>query len=185
MRILVVEDDHRIAASIKKGLEQEKMIVDVAHDGLSGYDLAESEDYDVVVLDLMLPGMTGLEICDKLRQNDVQTPILILTARGQTENKVEGLKDNYIRLLEPRSVGHFPTTFPLESMLEATSTGISSSNQLLPPLSAVLISLTSSSVIFCTTSFFLKPALNTGESAFIFNFITLNINLLQKSGRNP
>jgi DNA-binding response OmpR family regulator len=99
MRILVVEDDHRIATSIKKGLEQERMTVDLAFDGLDGYDLAESEDYDLFILDLMLPGMTGMEICTKLRQNKVTTPILILTARGQIEDKVEGLNrgaDDYL-----------------------------------------------------------------------------------------
>jgi DNA-binding response OmpR family regulator len=99
MRILVVEDDHRIATSIKKGLEQERMTVDLAFDGPDGYDLAESEDYDLLILDLMLPGMTGMEICTKLRQNKVTTPILILTARGQIEDKVEGLNrgaDDYL-----------------------------------------------------------------------------------------
>jgi len=99
MRILVVEDEHRIAASIKKGLEQERMTVDVAYDGVEGYDLASAEDYDLIILDLMLPGMDGLEICTKLRQNKVETPILILTARGQIEDKVKGLNqgaDDYL-----------------------------------------------------------------------------------------
>lgn len=99
MKILLVEDEHRIAQSIKKGLEQERMAVDVAYDGIEGYDLAIDEDYDVIVLDLMLPGMSGLEICDKLRQNKKETPILILTARGQVEDKVEGLNkgaDDYL-----------------------------------------------------------------------------------------
>lgn len=99
MKILLVEDEHRIAQSIKKGLEQERMAVDIAYDGIEGYDLAIDEDYDVIVLDLMLPGMSGLEICDKLRQNKKETPILILTARGQVEDKVEGLNkgaDDYL-----------------------------------------------------------------------------------------
>ncbi|MFA6007898.1 MAG: response regulator transcription factor [Candidatus Shapirobacteria bacterium] len=99
MKILLVEDEHRIAQSIKKGLEQERMAVDVAYDGIEGYDLAIDEEYDVIVLDLMLPGMNGLEICDKLRQNKKETPILILTARGQVEDKVEGLNkgaDDYL-----------------------------------------------------------------------------------------
>ena len=99
MKILLVEDEHRIAQSVKKGLEQERMTVDVAYDGIEGYDLAIDEDYDVIVLDLMLPGMNGLEICDKLRQNKKETPILILTARGQIEDKVEGLNkgaDDYL-----------------------------------------------------------------------------------------
>jgi len=71
MRILVVEDEHKIANSVKKGLEQESYAVDVAYDGASGYDLASTEDYDVIVLDLLLPGMDGMEICKKTasRQN--------------------------------------------------------------------------------------------------------------------
>jgi len=99
MKILLVEDDHRIAQSIKKGLEQERMTVDLAYDGIEGYDLAIDEEYDLMILDLMLPGMNGLEICNKLRQNKKQTPILILTARGQIEDKVEGLNkgaDDYL-----------------------------------------------------------------------------------------
>jgi len=99
MRILVVEDEHRIAASIKKGLEQERYAVDVAYDGLDGFDLACSEDYDLILLDLMLPGMDGLQICKSLREKKVNTPILMLTARGQTEDKVNGLNigaDDYL-----------------------------------------------------------------------------------------
>jgi DNA-binding response OmpR family regulator len=75
------------------------MAVDVAYDGIEGYDLAIGEEYDLIILDLMLPGMNGFEICNKLRQNKKQTPILILTARGQVEDKVEGLNkgaDDYL-----------------------------------------------------------------------------------------
>jgi len=99
MRILVVEDEHRIAASIKKGLEQERHTVDLAYDGEEGYDLASSEDYDLLILDLMLPQMSGLEICKKIRGNGNHTPILILTAKGQVQDKVEGLNsgaDDYL-----------------------------------------------------------------------------------------
>jgi len=99
MRILVVEDEHQIANSIKKGLEQESFAVDVAYEGIEGYDLAASEDYDAMVLDLMLPGMDGMEICKKLRTDKIHTPILILTAKGQLEDKVEGLNagaDDYL-----------------------------------------------------------------------------------------
>lgn len=99
MRILVVEDEHKIANSIKKGLEQESYAVDVAYDGEYGYDLAATEDYDVIILDLMLPEMSGMEICRKLRENENHTPILILTARGQLDDKVEGLNagaDDYL-----------------------------------------------------------------------------------------
>jgi DNA-binding response OmpR family regulator len=99
MRILVVEDEHKIANSIKQGLEQEHYAADVAYDGESGYDLASSEEYDLLILDLMLPGMDGLTITRKLRAEKNQTPILILTAKGELENKVEGLdtgSDDYV-----------------------------------------------------------------------------------------
>jgi DNA-binding response OmpR family regulator len=99
MRILVVEDEHRIANSIKKGLEQENYAVDVAYQGNEGYDLASTEEYDSIILDLMLPEMNGIAICEKLRKNKIHTPILILTAKGQVQNKVEGLNcgaDDYL-----------------------------------------------------------------------------------------
>jgi len=99
VRILVVEDEHKIANSIKKGLELENFAVDVVYDGASGYDYASSEEYDVIVLDLMLPGIDGLTITQKLRQKSIQTPILILTAKGQVEDKVAGLNsgaDDYL-----------------------------------------------------------------------------------------
>ncbi|MEW6771083.1 MAG: response regulator, partial [Bacillota bacterium] len=82
MRVLVVEDEHKIANSIKKGLEQEAYAVDTAYDGESGLDLALSEEYDVIILDLMLPKIGGIEICRQLRKNQVHTPILMLTAKG-------------------------------------------------------------------------------------------------------
>jgi len=82
MKILVVEDEHKIANSIKQGLEQENFAVDVAYTGTDGYDTASSEDYDLIVLDLMLPGIDGIEICKKLREENIHTPILILTAKG-------------------------------------------------------------------------------------------------------
>lgn len=91
MKILVVEDEHRIANTIKKGLEQEHFVVDVCYTGNDGFDLASSEDYDLLILDLMLPGMDGLEICKELRKKQIHTPILILTAKGQIQDKVQGL----------------------------------------------------------------------------------------------
>jgi DNA-binding response OmpR family regulator len=99
MKILVVEDEHKIANSIKKGLEQESYAVDVAYDGTTGFDLASSEDYDTIILDLMLPDIDGLTICKKLRAAHNHTPILMLTARGQLEDKVTGLNsgaDDYL-----------------------------------------------------------------------------------------
>lgn len=100
MRILVVEDEHKIANSIKRGLEQESYAVDVAYDGEQGFDLAATEDYDVIVLDLMLPKVDGMEICKKLRKEEnIHTPILMLTAKGQLDDKVKGLNagaDDYL-----------------------------------------------------------------------------------------
>lgn len=99
MKILVVEDEHKIANSIKKGFEQETWTVDVAFDGEEGYDLASSEEYDVVVLDLMLPKLSGIETCKKLREEKIHIPILMLTARGELSDKLEGLNsgaDDYL-----------------------------------------------------------------------------------------
>jgi len=99
MRILVIEDEHKIANSIKKGLEQEAFAVDVAYEGETGYDLASTEDYDAIILDLLLPGIDGMTICKKLREEKIHTPILILTAKGQLEDKIEGLNagaDDYL-----------------------------------------------------------------------------------------
>ncbi len=99
MKILIIEDEHRIATAIKKGLELEHITVDLAFDGSDGYDLASSETYDLIILDLMLPGMSGLDICRELRKFQNNTPILMLTAKGQTEDKILGLEtgaDDYM-----------------------------------------------------------------------------------------
>jgi len=99
MRILVIEDERRIATYIKKGLTMKGHVVDLAHDGQEGYDLASEEDYDVVVLDLMLPLLSGEEVCKRLRENKRQMPILMLTAKGQVNDKVAGLEagaDDYL-----------------------------------------------------------------------------------------
>lgn len=99
MRVLVIEDEHKIANSIKRGLEQEGYAVDVSYDGAEGYDLASSEEHDILVLDLMLPGMDGVTICKKLRDEKNHIPILMLTAKGSLNDKVEGLNsgaDDYL-----------------------------------------------------------------------------------------
>lgn len=99
MRILVVEDEHKIANSIKHGLEIESFAVDVSYDGLEGYDLASAEEYDVIILDLLLPNLSGLEICKKLRSSGIHTPILMLTAKGEIEDKITGFNagaDDYL-----------------------------------------------------------------------------------------
>ena len=99
MRVLVIEDEHKIANAIKKGLEQESFAVDTVYDGDSGFDLASTESYDAIILDLMLPGKDGMVICKELRDEGNHTPILILTARGELNDKVEGLNsgaDDYL-----------------------------------------------------------------------------------------
>ena len=99
MRILVIEDEHKIANSIKKGLEQESYAADVAYTGTDGYDLASTEDYDLIILDLLLPEMDGVNVCKSLREQNIHIPILILTAKGQIGDKVEGLDagaDDYL-----------------------------------------------------------------------------------------
>jgi DNA-binding response OmpR family regulator len=99
MRVLVVEDEHKIANAIKKGLHRESYAVDVVHDGIDGYDLAAAEQFDVLILDIMLPGMDGIEICKKLREQQVHTPILMLTSKSQIEEKVIGFNsgaDDYL-----------------------------------------------------------------------------------------
>ena len=106
MRILLVEDDVSIARSLKEGLEDEAYAVDVAHDGDEGYQTATADEYDVIILDVMLPEMNGYEVCRTLRQDGNQTPILMLTARDAERDIVEGLDmgaDDY--LAKPFSFG--------------------------------------------------------------------------------
>lgn len=99
MRILVVEDEHRIAQAVKEGLEQESYAVDVCYDGESGYNAANDEEYDLILLDVMMPGMNGFEVSKKLRAENIHTPILMLTAKDQNQDIVEGLDsgaDDYL-----------------------------------------------------------------------------------------
>ncbi|MBI4064935.1 response regulator transcription factor [Candidatus Gottesmanbacteria bacterium] len=99
MRILIVEDEQRIANAIKKGLTQESFAVDVAYSGEKGFDLASSESYDAIILDRLLPGIDGVTICQTLRSQNNHTPILILTAKGELRDRVEGLNagaDDYL-----------------------------------------------------------------------------------------
>jgi len=99
MRLLVVEDEVKIAGAIKRGLELKGFAVDVVHDGESGFSHAVDPDYDLVILDRMLPGLDGVELCKRVRAEKVSTPILMLTARGSLGDKVEGLNsgaDDYL-----------------------------------------------------------------------------------------
>lgn len=99
MRILVVEDEHKIANSIKKGLETQSYAVDVSYDGESGLAMATTENYDLIILDRMLPGIDGVEILRKCRNNNIHTPVLFLTAKDKILDKAAGLNsgaDDYL-----------------------------------------------------------------------------------------
>jgi DNA-binding response OmpR family regulator len=91
MRILVIEDEIKLANAIKRALEIKKYAVDVCTDGISGFDMAVGEDFDLILLDVMLPGMDGMTVCKKMREEGKTTPILMLTAKGQINDKVTGL----------------------------------------------------------------------------------------------
>src|SRR5574337_2151726 len=98
-RLLIIEDEKKTANSLKQGLEEHNYIVDTAADGISGKKLAMEQKYDLVISDIILPGMDGREICKQLRQAQVQTPILMLTALGSIDDKVEGFDagaDDYL-----------------------------------------------------------------------------------------
>jgi len=99
MRILVVEDEAKVASFIRRALEEESYAVDVCGDGAQGLDLARAGCYDLIILDLMLPGMPGLEVLKALRKEQVAAPVLILTARSELDQKVKGLDagaDDYL-----------------------------------------------------------------------------------------
>ncbi len=99
MRILVVEDEKKVASFIKKGLEEQSYVVDTAFDGLEGERLASQTPYDAIILDVLLPKQDGVVTCQKIRHRGVSTPVLILTALGETDDKVRGLDsgaDDYL-----------------------------------------------------------------------------------------
>jgi two-component system KDP operon response regulator KdpE len=99
MRILVVEDEEKVASFIRKGLEEEHYAVDVALDGEEGLLWAQINPYDLIVLDLMLPKLDGFRFLDQLREDSIGTPVLVLTARDTTTDKVRGLDlgaDDYL-----------------------------------------------------------------------------------------
>jgi two-component system, OmpR family, response regulator len=99
MRILVVEDDPKIAGFLQRGLEVERHTVDVARTGLDGARQGCSVPYDLMVLDLMLPGIDGHEVLRRIRADGVRTPVIVVTARGEVEDRVRGLDngaDDYL-----------------------------------------------------------------------------------------
>src|SRR5216117_2183683 len=99
MRILIVEDEQKMAKLLKKGLEEENHSVMLAHDGTEGFDISQTYPFDVVILDVMLPGMTGFEVVRRLRHAENHVPILMLTARDAVSDIVKGLNvgaDDYL-----------------------------------------------------------------------------------------
>ena len=99
MRILIVDDDRRLCAIIKRGLLEEAYAVDLAYDGEEGEYLAEVNPYDLIILDIMLPNKDGIEVCHELRARGINTPVLMLTAKDAVEDRVRGLDtgaDDYL-----------------------------------------------------------------------------------------
>lgn len=100
MKILIVEDEVGIANFLKQGLEEEGYEVLIAHDGKTGYDLALSQKLNLILLDWMLPQMTGIDVCQSIRKTDLKTPIIFLTAKDTVQETIEGLKagaNDYIK----------------------------------------------------------------------------------------
>ena len=99
MRILIVEDEKKMASFLERGLKEEHYAVDIAYDGEKGWEYAMTNDYDLLILDWMLPKMSGVELCHKFRKEGKITPVLILTAKDSVEDKIKGLDqgaDDYL-----------------------------------------------------------------------------------------
>ncbi len=99
MRILVVEDDKKIASFVEKGLKEAGFAVDLAPDGVDGLHLGLTESYDAVVVDIMLPGLDGLSVIERMRASKITTPVIILSARRSVDDRVKGLQsggDDYL-----------------------------------------------------------------------------------------
>ncbi|MGA2603766.1 MAG: response regulator transcription factor [Verrucomicrobiia bacterium] len=99
MRLLLIEDERKVADVVARGLRAERYAVDVAYDGDSGWEMASSVDYDLIILDLMLPGLNGTELLRRLRRKGSKAAVLVLTARDATNDKVENFEagaDDYL-----------------------------------------------------------------------------------------
>jgi DNA-binding response OmpR family regulator len=99
MRVLVIEDETKVGSFIKRALEEESYAVDLCEDGAQGLDMALSGSYDLIMIDLMLPSLPGLEVLTRLRKDKIQTPVLILTAQSKVDQRVKGLDagaDDYL-----------------------------------------------------------------------------------------
>jgi DNA-binding response OmpR family regulator len=119
MRILVVEDDKKVAGFIKKGLEEETYAIDVAYDGEDGLHLGSEGQYDLIILDIMLPKKDGFSLAEDIRKLSLAVPIVFLTAKSMTEDKIKGFKagaDDYIT--KPFSMDEF--SLRIEAILKRT-----------------------------------------------------------------
>ena len=99
MRILLVEDEEKVSRFVTLGLNAEQFVVDRAADGITGYEMATAHPYDILVVDLMLPRLSGTELISRLRHNQVETPVLVLTARDQLDDKIKNFEngaDDYL-----------------------------------------------------------------------------------------
>lgn len=99
MRILIAEDEVATAKAIKLLLEKAKYTVDIVHNGIDAWDYISAGSYEVIVLDIMMPGMSGLEVLSNIRKNGMSTPVLMLTAKAEIEDRVAGLEagaDDYL-----------------------------------------------------------------------------------------
>jgi len=99
MRILLIEDERKVADIVERGLKAERFAVDVCLDGQRGWEMSESYSYDLIILDLMLPGLSGTEILERIRRKNQQIPVLILSARDSTADKIKNFEigaDDYL-----------------------------------------------------------------------------------------
>lgn len=99
MRLLIAEDELDLAEALSVLFEKNQFSVDVVNDGLSAYDYASGGDYDAVILDVMMPGLNGLEVLRRLREEGVKTPVMMLTARGEKDDRITGFDagaDDYL-----------------------------------------------------------------------------------------
>jgi heavy metal response regulator len=93
MKVLIVEDDKKLSTFLQKGLREEQFAVDVCRNGTDAVYWAQVNDYDVIILDIMLPGKDGIQICRELRENSITVPIIMLTAKDTVEDKISGLSE--------------------------------------------------------------------------------------------
>ncbi len=126
MRILLVEDDERITKALAEALMDHHYVVDVVDDGKMGWEFTESADYDLIILDVMLPGLNGIQLCQRLRKQGKSTPVLMLTAKDTSADKVLGLDvgaDDYV--IKP---------FDLQELLARIRALLRRGNSALPPV---------------------------------------------------